>query len=103
MYAVINLGGYTKGARNDIFAARPAPVQLQLMGFAGTLAAGKFSFPILRLSIISEPTSFPTGWCDYLVTDVISTPPETCAWERWRKQKEQEEASRKRSMQSSQC
>lgn len=37
------------------------------------------------------------------MTDVISTPPETCAWERWRKQKEQEEASRTRSMQSSIC
>jgi protein O-GlcNAc transferase len=37
---VVNLGGYTKGARNDIFAARPSPVQLQFMGFAGTLAAG---------------------------------------------------------------
>ena len=37
---VINLGGYTKGARNDVFAARPCPVQLQLMGYAGTLGAG---------------------------------------------------------------
>ena len=41
---MVNLGGYTKGARNDIFAARPAPVQLQIMGFAGTLAAGMHSF-----------------------------------------------------------
>ncbi len=37
---VVNLGGYTKGARNDVFAARPAPVQMQLMGYAGTLGAG---------------------------------------------------------------
>ena len=42
--AVVNLGGYTKGARNDIFAARPAPIQLQFMGFAGTLAAGIHTF-----------------------------------------------------------
>ncbi|KAF8527916.1 glycosyl transferase family 41-domain-containing protein [Hysterangium stoloniferum] len=61
IHLLVNLGGYTKGARNDIFAARPAPVQLQFMGFAGTLAA---------------------EWCDYLVSDVISCPPETCAWER---------------------
>ena len=40
--AVINLGGYTKGARNDIFAARPCPVQMQCMGYAGTLSAGGF-------------------------------------------------------------
>lgn len=32
---VINLNGYTKGARNDIFAARPCPVQISMMGFAG--------------------------------------------------------------------
>lgn len=38
---VINLGGYTKGARNDIFAARPCPIQMQLIGYAGTLGAGK--------------------------------------------------------------
>lgn len=37
---VINLGGYTKGAKNEIFAARPCPIQISLMGFAGTLAAG---------------------------------------------------------------
>lgn len=40
--AVVNLGGYTKGARNDIFAARPCPVQMQCMGYAGTLSAGGF-------------------------------------------------------------
>ncbi|KAF8587281.1 glycosyltransferase family 41 protein [Ramaria rubella] len=67
IHLLVNLGGYTKGARNDIFAARPAPVQLQLMGFAGTLAA---------------------GWCDYLVSDIISCPPDTCAWERWRRRRE---------------
>lgn len=37
---VINLGGYTKGARNDVFAARPCPVQLQLIGYPGSLGAG---------------------------------------------------------------
>lgn len=45
---VVNLGGYTKGARNDIFAARPSPVQLQLMGFAGTLAAGNHALEHLE-------------------------------------------------------
>ncbi|EJD47765.1 protein prenylyltransferase [Auricularia subglabra TFB-10046 SS5] len=60
---LINLGGYTKGCRNDILAARPAPLQISVMGFAGTLAA---------------------GWSDYLLTDVVACPPETCACERWR-------------------
>lgn len=39
-FLVVNLSGLTKGARNEIFATRPAPVQISLMGFAGTLAAG---------------------------------------------------------------
>ncbi|KAI0068185.1 hypothetical protein BV25DRAFT_1867220 [Artomyces pyxidatus] len=74
IHILINLGGYTKGARNDIFAARPSPIQLALMGFAGTLAA---------------------GWCDYLVCDTISCPPEICASERWRSRRAQgEETSR---------
>lgn len=40
---VVNLNGYTKGARNDIFAVRPAPIIISLMGFAGTLSAGACS------------------------------------------------------------
>ncbi|KIJ66720.1 glycosyltransferase family 41 protein [Hydnomerulius pinastri MD-312] len=55
IHILVNLGGYTKGARNEIFAARPCPVQISLMGFAGTLAA---------------------GWCDYLVCDPIVCPPD---------------------------
>lgn len=51
--AVVNLGGYTKGTRNEIFATRPCPIQILLMGFAGTLAA---------------------GWCDYLICDPVSCP-----------------------------
>ena len=46
---VINLGGYTKGARNDIFAARPCPVQMQCMGYAGTLSAGRFTWTVPSL------------------------------------------------------
>lgn len=32
----INLNGYTKGARNEIFALLPAPVQTSYMGFPAT-------------------------------------------------------------------
>ncbi|KAJ2822169.1 hypothetical protein FBU31_004671 [Coemansia sp. 'formosensis'] len=46
IHVLVNLNGYTKGARNEIFAARPAPVLVAFMGFAGTLGA---------------------GWCDYSV------------------------------------
>ena len=35
----INLNGYTKGARNEIFALLPAPVQTSYMGFPATTGA----------------------------------------------------------------
>ncbi|KAG1735821.1 O-GlcNAc transferase [Suillus lakei] len=53
IHILVDLGGYTRGARNEIFAARPSPVQVSLMGYAGTLAA---------------------SWCDYLVCDSITCP-----------------------------
>lgn len=58
IHILVNLGGYTKGARNEVFAARPCPVQISLMGFAGTLGA---------------------GWCDYLVCDQVACPPDLFA------------------------
>jgi hypothetical protein len=56
IHILVNLNGYTRGARNEIFAARPAPIQMSFMGFAGTLGA---------------------EWCDYILADVTAIPPET--------------------------
>lgn len=56
IHILVNLNGYTRGARNDIFAARPAPIQMSFMGFAGTLGA---------------------EWCDYILADAIAIPQET--------------------------
>ena len=56
IHILINLNGYTRGARNEVFAARPAPIQMSFMGFAGTLGA---------------------EWCDYLLADTMSIPPQT--------------------------
>ena len=56
IHILINLNGYTRGARNEVFAARPAPIQMSFMGFAGTLGA---------------------EWCDYLLADQIAVPPQT--------------------------
>ncbi|XP_073390291.1 uncharacterized protein [Physcomitrium patens] len=50
---LINLNGYTKGARNEIFAMRPAPIQVSYMGFPGTTGA---------------------DYIDYLVTDELVSP-----------------------------
>jgi tetratricopeptide (TPR) repeat protein len=56
IHILVNLNGYTRGARNEVFAARPAPIQMSFMGFAGTLGA---------------------EWCDYLLADEVAVPPET--------------------------
>ena len=56
IHILVNLNGYTRGARNEIFAARPAPVQMSFMGFAGTLGA---------------------EWCDYILADSTAIPPNT--------------------------
>ncbi|KAK7548646.1 glycosyl transferase family 41-domain-containing protein [Phyllosticta citricarpa] len=56
IHILVNLNGYTRGARNEVFAARPAPVQMSFMGFAGTLGA---------------------EWCDYLLADETAVPPST--------------------------
>ena len=56
VHILVNLNGYTRGARNEVFAARPAPIQMSFMGFAGTLGA---------------------EWCDYLLADETAIPPST--------------------------
>ncbi|KAI0095705.1 glycosyltransferase family 41 protein [Hypoxylon sp. NC0597] len=56
IHILVNLNGYTRGARNEIFAARPAPIQMSFMGFAGTLGA---------------------EWCDYILADETAVPPST--------------------------
>ena len=56
IHILVNLNGYTRGARNEVFAARPAPIQMSFMGFAGTLGA---------------------EWCDYLFADQTAIPFET--------------------------
>ncbi|GAP90825.1 putative glycosyltransferase family 41 protein [Rosellinia necatrix] len=56
IHILVNLNGYTRGARNEVFAARPAPIQMSFMGFAGTLGA---------------------EWCDYLLADDTAIPSST--------------------------
>ncbi|HEY2864318.1 MAG TPA: tetratricopeptide repeat protein, partial [Casimicrobiaceae bacterium] len=50
---LIDLNGYTTHARPDIFALRPAPVQINWLGYLGTLGA---------------------PWYDYVLTDRFVTP-----------------------------
>lgn len=51
---LVDLNGYTKGARVELFALRPAPIQVSYMGFPATTGA---------------------ACMDYLVTDRVVAPP----------------------------
>jgi hypothetical protein len=48
IHVAVNLNGYTKGARNEIFALCPAPVQTSYMGFPATTGAA----PLLSLEFL---------------------------------------------------
>lgn len=52
---LIDLNGYTTNARSDLFAKRPAPVQLSWLGYLGTLGA---------------------PWYDGVISDRVATPPD---------------------------
>ncbi|TAL09577.1 MAG: tetratricopeptide repeat protein [Nitrospirae bacterium] len=51
---LIDLTGYTKGARTEIVALRPAPIQVNYLGYTGTMGA---------------------EFIDYMLTDAFITPP----------------------------
>ncbi|CAK5116305.1 unnamed protein product [Meloidogyne enterolobii] len=53
IHVLINMNGYTKGARNEIFALRPAPIQVMWLGYPGTSGA---------------------PFMDYIITDAITSP-----------------------------
>jgi protein O-GlcNAc transferase len=53
IHIAVNLNGYTKGARNEIFPLRPAPVQCSYMGFPATMGADYLPY------LISDPVVAP--------------------------------------------
>ncbi|XGW15493.1 hypothetical protein V3C99_001174 [Haemonchus contortus] len=53
IHILINMNGYTKGARNEIFALRPAPIQVMWLGYPGTSGA---------------------PFMDYIITDAVTSP-----------------------------
>lgn len=56
---LVDLKGYTKDTGSPVMAFRPAPVQVNYLGYPGTMGA---------------------AFIDYVVTDRIVTPPEDQAW-----------------------
>jgi predicted O-linked N-acetylglucosamine transferase (SPINDLY family) len=54
---LVDLGGHTQGARLDVFARRPAPVQVNYLGYPGTLGAPFIDY-ILADRIVIPPEHF---------------------------------------------
>ncbi|CAK4200481.1 unnamed protein product [Aphanomyces euteiches] len=53
IHILVNLNGYTKGAQTEIFALRPAPIQIALMGYCGTMGAEYIQY------IVSDKVALP--------------------------------------------
>lgn len=53
IHILVNMNGYTKGARNEIFALKPAPIQVMWLGYPGTSGA---------------------PYMDYIITDAVTSP-----------------------------
>jgi predicted O-linked N-acetylglucosamine transferase (SPINDLY family) len=49
---VVDRSGYTTGARPGIFAARPAPIQVNYLGYPGTLGAKCFDYVVADATIL---------------------------------------------------
>ena len=68
IHILINLNGYTKGARNEIFALHPAALQMSYLGFCGTLGAEYIEY------MIGDNTSVPSSLRQYYSEKIIAMP-----------------------------
>jgi predicted O-linked N-acetylglucosamine transferase (SPINDLY family) len=64
----IDLKGWTSGSRTDVLAARPAPVQVQWLGFPGTLGAPWLDY------LVADPVLIRPGEEDFYTERIIFLP-----------------------------
>ncbi len=50
----IDLGGYTSDTRTDVFALRPAPIQVNYLGYPGTMGSDYFDYILADRHVIPE-------------------------------------------------
>jgi predicted O-linked N-acetylglucosamine transferase (SPINDLY family) len=65
---LVDLAGYTAGSKAEILAMRPAPVQVNYLGYAGTMGAGWVDF------IIADPVVIPLGSEEFFAEKVLRLP-----------------------------
>jgi protein O-GlcNAc transferase len=64
----IDLMGYTTGNRAGVFALRPAPIQVNYLGYPGTMGEGLVDY------ILADPTVIPESDCRYYGEQVFWLP-----------------------------
>ncbi len=65
---LVELKGYTQGARTGIAARRPAPVQVSFVGFPGTMGADFIDY------LIADPFVLPMDQQDYYSEKIVHLP-----------------------------
>ena len=65
---LVDLKGYTQGARTGIMALRPAPLQLNWLGFPGSMGAEFIDY------IVADPFVIPEGFEKYYSEQVLRLP-----------------------------
>jgi protein O-GlcNAc transferase len=66
---VVDLNGFTQNARTAIFARRPAPIQVNYLGYPGTMGAGYIDY------IIGDPIVIPRSQQGSYREKVVYLPP----------------------------
>jgi protein O-GlcNAc transferase len=67
VHILINLNGFTRGARNEIFALHPSPLQMSFLGYAGTMGADYIEYMIADPTTVRMLFYFPPSFlvvCD---------------------------------------
>ena len=65
---LVELKGYTKGARTGIAAQRPAPLQVSFVGFPGTMGASFIDY------VIADPFVLPMSQQPFYTENIVHLP-----------------------------
>lgn len=65
---LIDLNGFTDGARTGIFARRPAPVQVNYLGYPGTMGADYMDY------VVADRTLIPDACRDHYAEKIVYLP-----------------------------
>jgi protein O-GlcNAc transferase len=64
----IDLGGHTESARSGILRDRPAPVQVNYLGYTGTMGADFIDY------VIADKIALPSGLAPYFTEQIVHLP-----------------------------